>query len=130
MENIKEVCMKNFFEMIFENFKLTRFIGQILFYGGLMACSICNIELINLLVGVVLIAALYFMVVDPSTILNMQRDFEDTWSSVETFTTPFLQTALIIVLYCTHHRGLLMLFLAVEAVYFCIRNLYKRGHIG
>ena len=101
-----------------ENHKMT--VGALLGWAFLMA----------LWVGVVLIAALYFMVVDPSTILNMQRDFEDTWSSVETFTTPFLQTALIIVLYCTHHRGLLMLFLAVEAVYFCIRNLYKRGHIG
>ena len=122
--------MGNFLRVIFDNFKFTRFIGQLLFYGGIMACAICNIELVNLLIGVVLIAALYFMVVDPSTILTMQRDFEDTWSTVETFTTPFLQTALIIVLYCTHHRGLLMLFLAVEAVYFCIRNLYKRGHIG
>lgn len=122
--------MKNFLRAIFEDFKITRFIGQFLFYGGIMACAICNIELINLLIGVVLVAALYFMVIDPSTVSTMQRDFEDTWSPVEIFTTPFLQTALIIVLYCTHHRGLLMLFLAVEAVYICIRNLYKRGHIG
>lgn len=119
--------LRKVLEGLFVNFKFTRFLTQVCFYLTISACAFFNLGIANLLIGFLLIATMYVIVVDAGVLANMKNSMN--LSIFEACITPLLQVFSIIVLFYTHHFWLLILFTLAEVMYIGCLKLYKKGYL-
>lgn len=121
--------MPSIMKLLFENFKLSRFLSQIAFYAIIAVGAIFDLWILNGFLVVLFLATIYLLFTDTHEIMTLKDNIVTTLSVFESSMMPFLQVSLITILCVTSHFGMLLLLTLTEALYIAVKKLHQSGYL-